>query len=367
VKPTVALLSNYPVPYQQEFLRAVAAEGSLDLRPIFVGSRDPQRSWPAPSAAPAVLAALPLWPGRDELRLPLDLRPALGADLLVVCGYSYLAFQAALLLRRMAKRPFLVWSETPRVDRGGPLRRSARRLLMRPLRSARGVLAIGRRAQHTFDELLGGRVPVLDFPYVCDIDRYLAIERPARDPAAPFTLLFCGQLIQRKGVDVLAAAFPRALAEEPRLRLLLAGEGPERAALERALPTGRFELRGHVAWELLPNLYAEADALVLPSRHDGWGLVVNEALAAGLPVVASTEVGAAQDLVTEGENGLLVAPADAARLAAALVRIARAGPGPGERARQLAAARLRPQDAARRFARCVELVLAGGPLTELTG
>ena len=360
-RPSVAFLSNYPVPYQAEFLRAVEAEGSLSLRLFFVAARDPARSWPAErlGGSARVLRSLPAPGGRDELRLPLDLRAALDADLAVICGYSYLAFQGALLLRRLQRRPFLVWAETPRLEQGGVLQKRARSLLLRPLRAAAGLLAIGRRAQRTWSGLLGPGVPVLDFPYVCAIDRYLALPRPARPAGAPFTLLFCGQLIARKGVDVLAAAFTSAAAEEPRLRLLLAGEGPERAMLARALPPGRFELRGHVAWEALPALYADADALVIPSRHDGWALVVNEALAAGLPVVASTAVGAAVDLVEDGRSGFLVPPGDAGALAQALLRVARAGPELGRAGRVLAETRLQPARAARRFAAIAHAALEG--------
>jgi len=117
-----------------------------------------------------------------------------------------------------------------------------------------------------------------------------------------------------------------------------------------------------VPWEALPALYAEADALVLPSRHDGWGLVVNEALASGIPVVATTAVGAATDLLREGETGFLVPPADVGALATALLAAARAPAGMGERARLLARERLLPALAAKRFARLVGDALAGRPL-----
>jgi glycosyltransferase involved in cell wall biosynthesis len=301
---------------------------------------------------------------RDELRLPLDLRPALQADLAVIGGYSFLAFQAAMALRRLWRRPYLLWCETPRLDSGGLASQTARALLLRQARAARGVLAIGARAQQVWQGVLGPGAAVVNFPYVCALGRYLSLQRAPRPEGAPFTLLFCGQLVHRKGVDVLAEAFGRAAREEPRLRLLLAGEGPERAALARALPPGRFELRGHVPWESLPALYAEADALVLPSRHDGWGLVVNEALASGIPVIATSAVGAAADLLREGETGFLMPPEDVTALTGALLLAARAPPGMGERARQLARERLLPELAARRFAKFVTNALSDRPLEE---
>ena len=79
---------------------------------------------------------------------------------------------------------------------------------------------------------------------------------------------------------------------------------------------------GHRAPAELPGLFAEADAFVLPSRHDGWGVVINEALGAGLPIIVSDGVGAAHDLVTHGVNGLITPAGDACALRDALVLLA---------------------------------------------
>ncbi len=67
--------------------------------------------------------------------------------------------------------------------------------------------------------------------------------------------------------------------------------------------------KGFVQSSALPDAFAQADVFVLPSRHDGWGLVINEAIAAGMPVITTDCVGAAADLVEDGRNGF-VGPAD---------------------------------------------------------
>ena len=72
----------------------------------------------------------------------------------------------------------------------------------------------------------------------------------------------------------------------------------------------------------LPQLFAEADVFVLPSRHDGWGVVVNQAIAAGMPVICSDAVGAAADLVVENENGRLFPAGNGARLAEVMTSFA---------------------------------------------
>src|SRR5205823_13182578 len=121
--------------------------------------------------------------------------------------------------------------------------------------------------------------------------------------------------------------------------LLLAGSGPQEAELRR-LANGRVELLGHVAREDLPALYARADVLVLPSRSETWGMVLNEAAAAGLPLVATEAAGGGWDLIEPGVNGYRVPVEDERALADAMSKVA-ADPDwrvrAGERSRQLTA------------------------------
>src|SRR5690606_13612865 len=105
-------------------------------------------------------------------------------------------------------------------------------------------------------------------------------------------------------------------------------------------------------WEELPAIYARADVLCAPSRHDGWGLVVPEGLAAGLPVIATDRTGAAIDLVDEGRNGWLVRAGSESALVNAVRRVAKLDEN--ELLRMSAAATLRArahtlEEGARRF------------------
>lgn len=105
----------------------------------------------------------------------------------------------------------------------------------------------------------------------------------------------------------------------PRLHVLLLGEGPDAAWLGReAAKTGRVEMTGFV--RNVGDYLAIMDVFVLPSYHEGFGGVLVDAMEAGLPVVA-TRVGGIPEIVTDGENGLLVPPGDAAALAAAIQRL----------------------------------------------
>jgi glycosyltransferase involved in cell wall biosynthesis len=138
-----------------------------------------------------------------------------------------------------------------------------------------------------------------------------------------FVVLVLAALVPRKGIDVLIDAFAGLRAAVPRARLLVAGEGPERAALEErarraelgesALFLGRRDDKG--------DLLALCDVLALPSRQEGLGVAALEAMAAARPVVAS-RVGGLAEAVEHGRTGLLVPPDDPRALEEALARLA---------------------------------------------
>ena len=145
-----------------------------------------------------------------------------------------------------------------------------------------------------------------------------------RDLPRPL-LLYVGQLKYRKGFDLLAAAMPAVLARHPTAQFVFVGHSPtHRAALEAAARTdgtaAHLHLLGRPDPAELHRLYRAADALVFPSRYEGFGLPPLEAMAAGCPVI-TTDVPVVNETVRDGENGLLAPYNDAAGLAAAICRL----------------------------------------------
>ncbi len=178
------------------------------------------------------------------------------------------------------------------------------------------------------------------FPSGCDPDEFVPTAGAEGD-----YLLAVGRLVRLKGFDLLLEAFARVAPGHPGLRLLVAGEGMERAALEaQAVAAGvaaRVEFLGALERAPLIELYRSALAVVCPSRNDAFPLVVLEAMASGRAVVAS-QLGAIPSLVAHGVTGLLVSPGDVRALAEAL-EVCLADPAArramGARARELACAR----------------------------
>lgn len=148
-------------------------------------------------------------------------------------------------------------------------------------------------------------------------------------------ILSVGQLLQRKGLDKLIEACGRLAARGARFSLVLVGQGPEKENLERLAKANRLE-----HFEILPNqsqrvlnvLYRAADVFVLPTLEDIWGLVVNEAMWAGTPVLCSQYAGCARELLPE-EN--IFDPMSAESFDGALEKVMRHRVRPPERARLL--------------------------------
>lgn len=284
---------------------------------------------------------------RDELRIhPEAWREVWRktADVYVLSGmYTSLTFQVCILLLWLRGLPFVLWLERP-----AEASRNDVGLLMRGVRwplfqlrnlvfrwmffAASGVVAIGSLAARQYREKGAPADRVFSVPYCSDVSRFQSTVPGLRgDLRSKFGLqqktvfLFSGQLVHRKGADLLMSAFAAVCRDRRDVALVLLGDGPERERLERMsaeLPAGAVIFAGHRAQEELPGFFAMADVFVFPSRHDGWAVVVNEACAAGLPVLCSTETGAAWDLVEEQGNGQRIAPDDQEQWVSALSQLA---------------------------------------------
>lgn len=158
-------------------------------------------------------------------------------------------------------------------------------------------------------------------------------------PAAYF--LVSARFIEKKNLGFLLDAYGlyRAQCAGAPLDLVIIGDGPLRTPLEaqrRALGLeAHVHLPGFIHYESLPAYYGLATALVMPSVTDQWGLVVNEAMASGLPVLVSNGSGAAQDLVVQGTNGHTFDPSRTGELAAQMAALSEA---PAARIAQMGAA-----------------------------
>jgi glycosyltransferase involved in cell wall biosynthesis len=211
-----------------------------------------------------------------------------------------------IALRAQTGKPWCFWGERPGYTRWACLGRWYRRLALAALhRSHAAIWGIGNWAVDQYRAEFGNGRAYFNVPYFSDLRRFSGGASKHAAAGGPRRFLFSGSLIPRKGVDLVALAFLRLAAEFPKITLTILGAGELETVLQQQLaPCGeRVQFVGFQPWDKLHEFYAEADVVVVPSRHDGWALVVPEGLASGAPVIATMRMGAALELIRPGDNG----------------------------------------------------------------
>lgn len=301
----VLVLTDCPSPYQVELFNAVEAQGECSLEVAYLRSRDPSRQWKSSDIRHSSIELN--GPGKGMSRACDTAR---AADLVVFNYYRHANAERLIDERAAVGGPWCFWGERPGFHQPAWAGRLLRRWKLAKLHgSAVPIWGIGKFAIDGYRKEFGAERAYFNLPYFSDLERFNV---QAREEKLARTFLFSGSLIERKGVDLLAAAFVRLAQEFAHVRLRIVGEGEMREALAQALRSvsERVEFVGFRDWEQLPAEYARADVLCVPSRYDGWGLVVPEGLAAGLPVIATDRMGAALEFVESGRNGWLIRAGD---------------------------------------------------------
>jgi glycosyltransferase involved in cell wall biosynthesis len=327
----IALLTEIPAPFRLPLFNALAARPEIDLRVLFLSANDPRRNYPLYERE--IAFASEVLRGRDALvggrwvvvnvgvlgRLR-RLRP----EVVVVGGWNQPAFWQAAGYARAARVPLVVWVEsTARDERSG--RRSFELGKRVMLRAAAAALVPGAAAAEYVASLGVPRERIAIAPNAVDLELFgarVAAERERRGALREelgldrCTFLCVSRLSREKGVDVLVRAFDGVPGE-----LVVVGDGPDQELVRRLAGRG-VRLLGRIERDELLRWYAAADAFVMPSRSDTWGMSMTEAAAAGLPLIATEAPGAGYDLIDEGVNGFRVPVEDVEALRAALVQVA---------------------------------------------
>lgn len=338
----VVFLTNIPSPYQVDLFTALSKSESVEPLVVFCNASEHDRQFSVSQhhqfnsitlSSRRMMGTPKDWHSNSEL--PAVLAGLMPLDAAVVSGSYFMPM--ARSARRFLQRngvPWVYWGEDPSKKQTGRLKQWLKRCYLRWfLAPSRGVLGIGSRACANYHPLLTERQRLENLPYAPNLQRLLspspevlgAAERLRSEwgVASPLVVLFAGSLTERKAPDLLLESFCQAAAAEQRLRMHFAGDGPLRAQLElqatRLGVADKVRFHGFVEGEELDAAYLSSDLLVLPTRtHEGWGVVVQEALAAGVPVIATDRVGAALDLIEQGQTGWLVPAGDADAIAASI-------------------------------------------------
>ena len=337
----LVLITEIIAPYRIPVFNALARQPGIDLHVIFLAETDPtQREWLVPkSEIQFSYEVLPSWRRRvygHNVLLNWGIDEALQQalpDVIVCGGYSYLASWEALRWAKRHRSPFLLWTESTAQDRrsGSNFIES---LKSHFIGQCDGFVVPGKasfeyvRSYEITEDRIFTAPNAVDnafFSRAAECARAAADVRREMFDLPVRYFLFTGRLEAEKGIFDLLEAYA-ALASEVRneVGLVFAGDGSARSQLARrgaAIRPGSIRIAGFLQHEQLAIFYGLAEIFVFPTHTDPWGLVVNEAMACGLPVICSRAAGCAADLVDNG-NGRLVDRGDVGELSAAMNELA---------------------------------------------
>lgn len=336
----LVILTEIIAPYRIPVFNALATRADIDLHVVFLSRTDAStRQWRIyENEIRFSYEVLPCWRrriGKYNLLLNANVNGALhaAAPEVVICGgYNYFASWQAMNWAKRNAVPFLLWSESTASDSRHELF-AVEWLKQKFLSNCDGFIVPGRSAQEYLQPFVNGSRRTFLARNAVDIDLFATkcarVQQSADRLRAELALparyfLFVGRLVNSKGVFDLVrayAALPAVLRSQ--VSLVFAGAGPMRAELEasaREIYPGTVHFAGFIQRDDLASYYALAECLVMPTHTDPWGLVVNEAMACGLPVICTNVAGCAADLIQQ--NGILVRPGDVMQLAQAMQRLA---------------------------------------------
>jgi glycosyltransferase involved in cell wall biosynthesis len=265
-------------------------------------------------------------------------------DAFVVPGWGLRSYLQAARACRNAGVPVLVRGDSQLASqRGGPIRLAKALIFPRFLKRFDGFLYVGQRNRE-YLERYGVRADRLFFsPHCIDNDAFRGASEAASRAklsavAAGRRILFVGKLVESKRPRDLLRAAALIQGRGGQVEVAFAGAGEAEAALKQAAADARIRatFHGFVNQSELPAIYAAADVIVSPSVET-WGLVINEAMACGVPAVVSSAVGCAPDLIEEGRTGAVFPLDDIPALARAIEAVLALDP---TRTREAIAARL---------------------------
>jgi len=242
----------------------------------------------------------------DTLPILIRQRP----DVVISMQLGFRTLQAALYRKLFPRSRLIVWTGlSEHTEKGLPFWRILQRRAL--LHLADAVLINGASGTEYLVGLGVPRNEIFLQLYCAEIAPHLSLCL-RREQNVARRLLYVGQLTVRKGLGPFLRVLCKWLSNHPTAscEFWIAGDGPLRPELEKFLAPSQLRLRftGSVTYEKLPELYAQAGIFVFPTLADEWGVVVNEALASGLPVLGSTYSQAVEELIKDGFNGWTFRP-----------------------------------------------------------
>jgi glycosyltransferase involved in cell wall biosynthesis len=314
-KTKVAIIANIPSPYRVDFYNTLNSKNELEFKVYFLAESESNRNWTGALKRARfpyeISRGIHAFSSRKEWPIHLNMGVFFrllrySPDVIITTGYDSPGYWMAMSYAKMLRRPLITWYGSTKNDQmstGGAIEK----LRSFYLSNTAAFFTYGEAATESLvsrgvssDRIVTG-LNTVDMNSINE-NVLMAQKKPSyqsdREKYPKFLFLYAGQFITRKRVDLLLQAY--AEIQDADVGLILAGSGPEEDALKhQAAELGLTNIwfQPFRQYDDMPELYALADCLVLPSDREVWGLVVNEALAAGMYSIIADKSGCSKQLV----------------------------------------------------------------------
>ena len=344
-KYKVALITNIPSPYRIPLFEKMAEHQSIDLYVYFNAVTEENREWNVELSDKFKYKILPCfglnlsyW-SKDKDFYNYHINPSIiqeliknDYDVVIAGGYSSFAAQISFFQSKLRGTPYILWSGGT-INDTSPLRTISLPLARFIVRHSNAFVAYGTRAKEYLITLGAFPEKIFIAYNTVDIDFYMqqsvkfkASKNKLKDRLGiknEMIVLYVGRIVELKNVRTLIKAYSE-LKNELDVALLIVGDGMQKSKLRNMCIEESIDdvfFVGFKQKEEILVYYAISDLFVFPSTKDIWGLVLNEAMASGLPVITTDKVGASVDLIEEGVNGYVVESGDIEELHEAMRKI----------------------------------------------
>jgi glycosyltransferase involved in cell wall biosynthesis len=317
----VAWLANSPGPNQTDFFDSLSKEVGIDLRVLYCAKRNSK--WRGTDSNCDGHNANFMWNlnPRPEKNVHLHFNPEAifeviegNFDMFVVSGgYSFPTSIMTMIALALIKRRWLFWGEM--INRNPSFKTTiVKKPLVYPLlRRAEAILTMGEKGEESYKTIGIGKKNIFQMPYSCNLDEYLKVNRDIgkKRNHRRLSIIVTARLIELKRVGLAIEGFVSLADKYKEWDLKICGDGPLRKKLEEKIPReyrNRVQFLGFVTKENQPDMYSESDIFLLTSRQDGWGMVIPEAMATGLPVICTSAVESAKEMLVNRDCGILIEP-----------------------------------------------------------
>jgi glycosyltransferase involved in cell wall biosynthesis len=308
--PKIALITNHPPPFRIPIYEKIGSTPGVDLQAIFCSAREPNRQWELPPLAfnHVFLKERFVTRGSNFIHNNPDVFSVLtrlAPDVIITTGFNptFLYAFVHAMVKGIAHVPMTDGTEASEKALSGwhkALRRFVYSRSQAFIAASYGGLRLYKNYGVSADRVFQSCLCIDNDAYArkTDIDE------------KKYDLAFCGRIVQEKNplfALQVAEGVARKLGRKTRILFIGTGEQEQETKADAARKSALVEatFHGHAGQDELPALYRSAYVFLFPTARDVWGVVANEACAAGLPIIVSPHAGVAGELVVDGDNGFI--------------------------------------------------------------